>query len=211
MNFQESLEKRFKFTGRASRDNLPALAINRQNWGPSGDHGRRSLARMLGDMRFREAVEIGTHRGESAKLWLEHSPKLHLTCIDPYRAYNARHSQRQQDNVYFEAKEKLKTYRADILREDSLDVVDSFEDKSLDFVYIDGNHEFDPVMQDLIRWAPKVKRGGIIALHDYCVFWWGGVITAINAYTAAHHIDPWYVTRDYMPTAFWEKRAERAR
>lgn len=210
MNFQEALERRFKFTGRAARDNLPSLANHKFNWGLSGDHGRQSLARMLGDLRYREGVEIGTHRGISAEMWLKHAPRLHLTCIDPYIAYNARHSQVQQDSNYDEAVARLKPYKADIIRASSLDVVDSFGDRSLDFLYIDGDHEFDPVMQDLIRWAPKVRGGGMIVLHDYCVFWRGGVMKAVEAYTSAHRIDPWYVTRDIMPSAFWEKGKERA-
>lgn len=189
---------------------MPALAINKSNWGPPGDHGRQSLARMLGDMRYKEGVEIGTHRGLSAEMWLKHAPDLHMTCIDPYVAYNARHSQKQQDANYNEAVQRLKPYRADVIRAASLDVVDSFEDRSINFLYIDGDHEFDPVMQDLIRWAPKVKGGGMIVLHDYCVFWRAGVMKAVDAYTSAHRIDPWYVTRDTLPTAFWEKGIEKA-
>ena len=34
----------------------------------------------------------------------------------------------------------------------------------IDFLFIDGNHEYDAVRQDFLDWAPKVKRGGIIAL-----------------------------------------------
>ena len=210
MKFQDAVVKHFKFTGRANRDNLPALAVAKYNWGPPGDHGRQTLARLLRDMGVREGVEIGTHTGYSAEFWLKHSPKLHLTCIDPYVSYNARHSQKQQDGNYATAVERLKPYNADIIRAASLEVVDSFEDRSLDFLFIDGNHEFDPVMQDLIRWAPKVRGGGIVALHDYCVFWRGGVMKAVDAYTSAHRIDPWFVTRDHMPTAFWEKGIEQA-
>ena len=205
MHFQDAVVRHFKFTGRAARDNLPALAIAKYNWGPPGDHGRRSLPRMLRDMRCRSGVEVGTHRGESAEFWLKNSPQLHLTCIDPYIAYNARHSQDEQDAVYAEALERLKPYNAEIIRETSLDAVDSFEDKSLDFVYIDGDHEFDPVMQDLICWAQKVRGGGVVMLHDYCVMWRGGVMAAVDAYTKSHRVDPWYVTRDKNPTAFWER------
>lgn len=205
MKFRDAVAKHFKFTGRAERDNLPALAIAKYNWGPTGDHGRQTLARVLRDMDCRNGVEIGTHRGHSAKLWLSHSPKLQLTCIDPYVAYNARHSQAAQDAVYAEALQRLKPYNAQIIREASLDVVDSFEDRTLDFVYIDGDHEFDPVMQDLIRWAPKVRGGGLVMLHDYCIMWRGGVMAAVDAYTKAHRVETWYVTRDKAPTAFWER------
>ena len=210
MTFDEALERRFKFTGRAARDNLPALAIARHKWGPAGDHGRRSLAKLARDLRCRRGVEIGTHDGESAVMWLAANSRLHLTCVDPYLTYNARHSQEDQNAHYAEATERLKPYNAEIVRAKSLEVVDGFKDRSVDFVYIDGDHEFDWVMQDLIRWAPKVRGGGLVILHDYCVSWRAGVMKAVDAYTAAHRVDPWYVTRDHTPTAFWERGAARA-
>ena len=211
MRFQEAIAKHFKFTGRSERDNLPALALPRYNWGPSGQHGRHSLARMLGDMSCRRGVEIGTHYGDSALLWLHHSPNLHLTCVDPYVVYNARLSQEERNKAYEEAKEKLKPYNAEIIRAKSLDVVDDFEDRSLDFVHIDGNHLFDAVMRDLICWAPKVRGSGVVLLHDYHVFWQGGVMLAVNAYTQAHRVEPWYVATDKAPTAFWERGMAKAR
>lgn len=210
MEFQEALAKRFSFRGSPSRDNLPAAAIHRSKRGPKGDCGRQSLAFMLGDLGYCEGVEIGTNLGASAEMWVKNAPMLHLTCVDPYTVYDSRNSQERQDDAYSEAVERLKPYNADIIRAASLDVVGSFKDGSIDFLYIDGDHKFDAVMQDLIRWAPKVRDGGLIALHDYCVLWRGGVMKAIEAYTSAHHIDPWYVTRDELPSAFWRKGAERA-
>jgi len=35
----------------------------------------------------------------------------------------------------------------------------------------------------LILWAPKVKVGGMIAVHDYLAMRRGGVIEAVDAYT----------------------------
>lgn len=42
-----------------------------------------------------------------------------------------------------------------------------FEDNSLAIVFIDASHRYDDVIQDLKSWYPKVKKGGIIAGHDY--------------------------------------------
>lgn len=42
-----------------------------------------------------------------------------------------------------------------------------FNDDSIDFVYIDGNHTQEAVQCDLTLYYPKVRRGGIIAGHDY--------------------------------------------
>lgn len=42
-----------------------------------------------------------------------------------------------------------------------------FADKSVDFVFIDANHEYQFVKDDINAWLPKIKPGGIIAGHDY--------------------------------------------
>jgi len=39
--------------------------------------------------------------------------------------------------------------------------------ESLDFIFIDANHEYEAVMSDLMCWYPKLKKGGTIAGHDY--------------------------------------------
>ena len=75
--------------------------------------------------------------------------------------------------------------------------------QSLDFVFIDGDHSFDYVVQDIIYWSKKVKSGGIIACHDYYPFHDCGVMNAVNAYTHSHNINPWYATKELEPTAFW--------
>lgn len=72
-----------------------------------------------------------------------------------------------------------------------------------DFFHIDGRHEFDFVMEDLIHWYRKLRVGGIVALHDYHLT---GVKRAVEAYTLAHHIDPWFVLKASQPTVFWVKQ-----
>ncbi len=209
MTFQDALEKHFKFFGGYETDNLPILATARFRWGRDGDFGRNALAKMMGDMGYLTGAEIGTHRGVSAKLWCKENPHLHLTCVDPYRPYKARPSQVKQDSYYASAIRRLRPYEATIVRKTSMDAVGAIEDASLDFVFIDGDHRFDPVMQDLICWARKVRRGGMVMLHDYFAFRQSGVMKAIDAYAHCHRIDPWYTTRDHMPTAFWLKGDER--
>jgi hypothetical protein len=44
-----------------------------------------------------------------------------------------------------------------------------FADDFFDFVYIDGNHNYDSVKQDISIWFPKVKKGGILGGHDFDV------------------------------------------
>lgn len=49
----------------------------------------------------------------------------------------------------------------------SLDAVAQFPDKSLDWVYIDGDHSYEAVKADLVAWLRKVKTGGVLVGDDY--------------------------------------------
>jgi len=206
MDLRKHLEKHFRFIG--GLDNLPELATSLYRRRSDG-MGRVSLARTMADMGLLNAVEIGCRYGASAKLWREHIPGLSITCVDPYLAYH-RVSQERQDLIYAGAQENAAKYGFSILRMPSLDAVEKVADGALDWVHIDGDHSFDAAVQDIIRWAPKVRKGGLVLVHDYCAFGMSGVIPAIDAYTHCHRIDPWYVTRDMEPTAFWQRGAERA-
>lgn len=203
IDLRKALNNHFRFMG--GPDNLPILATPHSR----REGGRVELARTMADMGFQKAAEIGCRYGASAKLWRENIPGLDITCIDPYAAYH-RVSQARQDLVYEGAKQNAELYGFKLLRERSLVAVDLFEDGSLDFVNIDGDHTFDAAVQDIIKWAPKVREGGLVLVHDYCSFGMSGVIKAVDSYTHCHWIEPWYVTRDMEPTAFWQRGTERA-
>jgi predicted O-methyltransferase YrrM len=40
-----------------------------------------------------------------------------------------------------------------------------FQDKSLDFIFIDGDHSYSSLKQDILVWLPKLKEGGTICGH----------------------------------------------
>jgi len=62
--------------------------------------------------------------------------------------------------------------RAFMIRALSNQVLDLFEDESLDFIYIDGNHTYNSVKEDMELWFPKLKKGGLFAGHDYLRMDW---------------------------------------
>ncbi len=154
LSLREHLNKHFRFQGGLA--NLPELATSLYRRRGDG-RGRMALAKTMADMGLLSAVEVGCRYGESARLWREHIPDLRLTCIDPYRAYH-RVSQESQDRIFEGACENAEKYGFGILRMASLDAVDDFMYGSLDWVHIDGDHSFDAAVQDIIRWAPKVRR-----------------------------------------------------
>ena len=206
-HFEESLDRHFRsHIGEA--DVLPYCVRSRRRTSVQDD--RRLLSRVMGDLGFKVGAEIGTARGDSAKMWFEAMPGLKLTCIDPYVMYEQRRSQEKQDGFFEEAKQALSSFDVTFLRASSRDVVDEFEDGSLDFINIDGDHLFDAVVRDLIEYVPKVRCGGMVLIHDYIPFFRGGVVHAVDSYTTCHMIDPWYIThKDAGPTAFWQRGAER--
>ncbi len=54
-----------------------------------------------------------------------------------------------------------------------------YENETIDFCFIDGSHEYEDVKKDILAYLPKVKKGGILAGHDYDRIW-QGVINAVD-------------------------------
>lgn len=161
---------------------------------------RHMLPRIWHEAGMLQGVEIGTFRGDFAKLIIDQCPGVRLTCIDPYLPTSGGKTQEMQERYYQEACSKVG--RENILRAPSLQAVQGFGDRSLDWVWIDGDHAFDACVQDIIQWSQKVRSGGMICVHDYdghqC-----GVIEAVRGYTTCHHIKDWCVLREYPSTAIW--------
>jgi SAM-dependent methyltransferase len=59
-----------------------------------------------------------------------------------------------------------------------------FPDDSFDWVYIDGNHSYEFVRQDLELYVRKLKPGGYIVCDDYhyAGFWHDGVTRAVDEF-----------------------------
>lgn len=165
---------------------------------------RIRLAELFGELGFNNGVEIGTHKGKYAEVFCKMNKKLKLTCVDPWLAYISL-SQQVQDTLYDMSLKRLSKYNVTIVRKRSMEFVNSIKDESIDFVYIDGDHEYDQCSLDILSWVPKVKPQGIIATHDYYNLFWPGVTRSVDAYIAAHNIRYWYVTREKCSTAFWVK------
>lgn len=62
---------------------------------------------------------------------------------------------------------------------ESVSAAGNFEDESITVVYIDANHTYKALTQDINIWLPKVKSGGYICGHDYAEKW-EGVVKAVN-------------------------------
>ena len=76
----------------------------------------------------------------------------------------------------------------------SYEVAEQYKDRYFDFVFIDGDHDYETVKKDISAWMPKVKHGGILAGHDHTKSQ-PGVIRAICELVPNHkhsHGYTWY-------------------
>ncbi len=203
MSIESILTRLFRYK---RKDSLPFYPYNQ-------GATREVLAQAMGEAGYKIGVEVGVYYGAYSKILCEKIPGLKLTCIDPWKPFSRRRSSEERMNrVYQIAQNTLSQYDVNFMRMPSIDGAKQIPDESLDFVYIDAMHDFDNVMMDIILWTPKVRLGGVVAGHDFSVFYQGGVMDAVYAYTRAHNVWPWYVTgmtvskEEINPSWFWVKR-----
>jgi len=134
-------------------------------------------------------VEVGSWKGRSSAclaVEIANSGKeIDLYCVDTWEG-SVEHKDYDNINslydVFIENMKPVEKYYFP-LKISSVDASKKFKDKSLDFVFLDASHEYEDVKNDIIKWLPKVKPGGILAGHDYYVDghdWFPGVKQAVN-------------------------------
>jgi len=141
-------------------------------------------------------AEIGVAKGGFSRVLLEKCAPARLYMIDPWEHQDVEHLAEDSNNpdqtaqnerfdqVSHEFSPELKTGQVVLLRAYSHLAAEQIEDRSLDAVYIDGDHSFDAVLRDLNAFAPKLRPGGLILGHDYTnhAVVEFGVIAAVNTF-----------------------------
>ena len=118
-------------------------------------------------------AEIGVWRGDSSSTLLRYIKELTLHMIDPWETGGGHTTMpkiiEELKAAKIEAAERTLMYtdRRIIHVQTSEEAAPLFENKSLDFVFIDAEHTYECVKQDINLWYPKVKLGGILSGHDY--------------------------------------------
>jgi hypothetical protein len=131
---------------------------------------RDKLAEYFAELGFNIGAEIGVERGYFSEVLCKVNPNLKLYCIDAWQTYSGYRDHTRQDKLekyYEETKQRLAPYNCEIIRDWSLDAANKIQDNSLDFAYLDANHDFRHVIEDIDTWSKKVRKGGIVAGHDY--------------------------------------------
>lgn len=180
--------------------------------------GRNDLAQLFAGLGCTCGAEIGVERGLYTEALCKANPQAAIYAIDAWQAYSGYRehvSQEKLDGFYEEAKARLSGYPScKLMRRFSMNAVKLFPTCSLDFVYIDSNHDFRHVVDDLAEWSKRVRPGGIVAGHDYRKDKKAGALfhvpMAVGGFTQAYGISPWFVLRGDRAASFmWVKAASR--
>jgi len=121
-------------------------------------------------------VEIGVLNGETSKIFCESNRSASIYGIDPIipdsmdagmvgNLEKIRDIEKNYSNYHF-------------INDFSFNVVKNWN-TPIDYLFIDGDHNYEAVKNDFNSWYPHVVQGGIIALHDSACnrsgpIWWPG-------------------------------------
>ena len=130
-----------------------------------------SLYQLVCDRCPQNLLEIGTARGGTLYLWAQAAKKdATIVSVDlPDGEFGGSYP---ACRVPFYQCFTTNTQKLHLLRKDSHhprtveEVKQLFGGPMVDFAFIDGDHSYEGVKADFFNYAPLVKSGGIIALHD---------------------------------------------
>jgi len=144
-------------------------------------------------------AELGVDKGDfSRQILINNQPKkLHLIDVWDSERYN----QEKRKEVELKFENEIVLQNVVINFGYSTSVVDIFEDSYFDWIYIDTNHSYETTKEELKLYSPKIKKGGIIAGHDYVVGYWNGlvkfgVIEAVNEFCICNNWEFVYLTME---------------
>lgn len=135
-------------------------------------------------------IEVGVQEGIFSEYIMQRTQPSQLVLIDcwekqPQHVYNdiANVSNQEQIRKFkrvcskFSHLSQIKT-----IKNFSTPASYQFTDNSVDWIYLDANHSYAAVKEDIKNWWPKIKKGGFLTGHDYVLQDNFGVVQAVNEF-----------------------------
>jgi len=120
-------------------------------------------------------VEVGTFMGKSACYIAQEikrkNKKIEFHVIDNFKDNENKQKLAGRDlfEIWCENMKKAEVFDSiNVFKLNSLDAVENYKDKSIDFLYLDADHSYEAVKSDIQKWLPKIKIGGTFAGDDFC-------------------------------------------
>jgi hypothetical protein len=113
-------------------------------------------------------AEIGVCEGEHALSLLKYLDIKKIYLIDPYTIQN-NYDDYWRKNILLAKKRVQKMFgknkNVKLIFNYSTEAIKDISDK-LDFVYIDGDHSYSAVKEDILNYWQILKKGGVLGGHD---------------------------------------------
>ena len=87
-----------------------------------------------------------------------------------------------------------------IIKDYSQNACKCFENNFFDWVYIDANHTYDAIFNDINNWWPLIKNNGYICGHDYFTDYWVDVELAVNNFLKLNKKNLYALTLSKYPS-----------
>lgn len=151
------------------------------------------MPELIRERNYKRGIEVGVFAGGHAESILKNSDLRLLVGVDPYKVQktqNLLHTQEDYNCLYISVLSRLDPNRYTHLRMTSdnayLKLV-SFEE-TFDFVFIDGMHTYRQIKNDLNNYGGLIRKGGVIACHDYHHSNYPLLTVAIDEFAKQHDI-----------------------
>jgi len=147
------------------------------------------------------AVEIGVDQAAFAEEVLKNWKGRLYFMVDAWKRYPEYKDLIERDDALMEElyqrvlKKTKNDLRIQVLRAFSVDAGRIFPPEFFDFVYIDADHTYKSVKEDIEVWWPRLKTGGIFAGHDYREGM--GVIQAVDEFVKEKGLNLNLTEEDY--------------
>ena len=128
-------------------------------------------------------VELGAWLGKSSSYLCDKATGQQIIIIDSFKGtaeyIDSYYNLAKTADIYELFVDNMGNRKYKAIKATSKSASRKFKDESLDVVFIDLNHSYESVKEDIALWLPKVKKGGYLAGDDYHENW-PGVIQAVN-------------------------------
>jgi predicted O-methyltransferase YrrM len=131
------------------------------------------LCEIVEKAKPKTVVEIGTYAGGTLFLFARLSDKnANIVSIDLPQIYTYTFPVKITDSLYKKfgfPSQKITLLKKDSHKKETLESLrNTINNREIDFLFIDGDHNYEGVKQDYEMYSPLVRKGGIIAFHDIC-------------------------------------------
>jgi hypothetical protein len=151
----------------------------------------------LYDIDPKWGAEVGVQFGKNACNLLNVFPDLNLWLVDNYDITKTIHQNHTTEEVVKIALDKLDKYKGRFqwLLYPSVEAAYLVDDKTLDYAFIDAEHTYEAVKEDIKAWLPKIKMGGLLFGHDFSARFRGVKRAAKEAFgnRLEHWGDLWWI------------------